>query len=410
MTPPLSYLNQPTQGDSAMSSNMILVVDDDEFQLELIGMQLATLGWNHVSLASGGEDALAQLETHGERIGAIITDLSMPGMDGAVLMRHLAQRGFQAGIILLSGVQDEILSSAVGLAQAHGLNVLGMLSKPPSLERLRELLAKLTAPPTSTLHSNLEEALAPERLASALAAGEFIPWYQPKVDIRNNTTVSVEALARWPLAAGGMIGPNRFVPAIEAAGLADELFFAMARQVVVDLRAWRQQHIQIKAAINMSMDTALNLEMPERLGDLVTAAGLQPGDLIIEVTESRLMVERSLAMETLTRLSLMGFVLSIDDFGTGYSSLVQLIDLPFRELKIDGSFVQRASRERKAEAILRISILIGVNLQMDVIAEGVETAEQLEFLRGHGGTIVQGYQIARPMPVAACTAWLRSGK
>ena len=207
-----------------------------------------------------------------------------------------------------------------------------------------------------------------------------------------------------------MIGPNRFVPAIEAAGLADELFFAIARQVVVDLRAWRQQRIQIKAAINMSMDTALNLEMPERLGELVTAAGLQPGDLIIEVTESRLMVERSLAMETLTRLSLMGFVLSIDDFGTGYSSLVQLIDLPFRELKIDGSFVQRASRERKAEAILRISILIGVNLQMDVIAEGVETAEQLEFLRGHGGTIVQGYQIARPMPVAACTAWLRSGK
>ncbi len=410
MTPPLSHPNQSPQGDSAVTSSMILVVDDDEFQLELIGMQLATLGWNHVSLASGGEDALAQLETHGERIGAIITDLSMPGMDGAVLMRHLAQRGFQAGIILLSGVQDEILSSAVGLAQAHGLNVLGMLSKPPSLERLRELLAKLTAPPTSTLHSNLEEALAPERLASALAAGEFIPWYQPKVDIRNNTTVSVEALARWPLAAGGMIGPNRFVPAIEAAGLADELFFAIARQVVVDLRAWRQKRIQIKAAINMSMDTALNLEMPERLGELVTAAGLQPGDLIIEVTESRLMVERSLAMETLTRLSLMGFVLSIDDFGTGYSSLVQLIDLPFRELKIDGSFVQRASRERKAEAILRISILIGVNLQMDVIAEGVETAEQLEFLRGHGGTIVQGYQIARPMPVAACTAWLRSGK
>ena len=410
MTPPLSHPNQSPQGDSAVTSSMILVVDDDEFQLELIGMQLATLGWNHVSLASGGEDALAQLETHGERIGAIITDLSMPGMDGAVLMRHLAQRGFQAGIILLSGVQDEILSSAVGLAQAHGLTVLGMLSKPPSLERLRELLAKLAAPPTSTLHSNLEEALAPERLASALTAGEFIPWYQPKVDIRNNTTVSVEALARWPLAAGGMIGPNRFVPAIEAAGLADELFFAMARQVVVDLRAWRQQHIQIKAAINMSMDTALNLEMPERLGELVTAAGLQPGDLIIEVTESRLMVERSLAMETLTRLSLMGFVLSIDDFGTGYSSLVQLIDLPFRELKIDGSFVQRASRERKAEAVLRISILIGVNLQMDVIAEGVETAEQLEFLRGHGGTIVQGYQIARPMPVAACTAWLRSGK
>jgi EAL domain-containing protein (putative c-di-GMP-specific phosphodiesterase class I) len=112
-------------------------------------------------------------------------------------------------------------------------------------------------------------------------------------------------------------------------------------------------------------------------------------------------------METLTRLSLMGFVLSIDDFGTGYSSLVQLVDLPFKELKIDGSFVQRASTERKAEAILRISITIGLNLGMSVTAEGVETQEQMEFVRLCGGTIVQGYHLARPMPFVACTEWLQ---
>jgi EAL domain-containing protein (putative c-di-GMP-specific phosphodiesterase class I) len=156
----------------------------------------------------------------------------------------------------------------------------------------------------------------------------------------------------------------------------------------------------------MSMDSALNLEIPERLCQLVNAAGLHPSDFVIEITESRLMVERYLAMETLTRLSLMGFALSIDDFGTGYSSLVQLTDLPFRELKIDGGFVRRASTERKAQAILRISIMIGANLGMDVIAEGVETAEQLEFLRSCGGTIIQGYQIARPMPFSTCTEWL----
>ena len=134
---------------------------------------------------------------------------------------------------------------------------------------------------------------------------------------------------------------------------------------------------------------------------------MQACDLVIEVTESRLMVQRSLAMETLTRLSMMGFVLSIDDFGTGYSSLVQLVDLPFKELKIDGSFVQRALAERKAEAVARISITIGVNLGMRVVAEGVETEAQMNFLRSCGGTIVQGYHLARPMPVAACTDWLR---
>lgn len=391
-----------------MHEDVILVVDDDAFQREVLGMQLAGLGWNNVLNASSGEQALALMDTHDRQISVVICDLSMPGMDGPVLMRHLAQRGFRAQLILLSGVQDEILSSAAGLAHAHGLDLLGCLSKPCAPSQLGELLAGLHPPASELHHTREEEALTPERLAAALAAGEFIPWYQPKVDIRSGQTVSAEALARWPVESGGMIGPGRFVPAIEAAGLADELFFAIARHVVADTAVWHRQNIPIKTAINLSMDTALNLEMPERLGQLVRASGLHPSDFIIEVTESRLMVERSLAMETLTRLSMMGFVLSIDDFGTGYSSLVQLVDLPFKELKIDGSFVQRANTERKAEAVLRISILIGVNLGMAVVAEGVETAEQLAFLRTCGGSIVQGYQIARPMPFAACTDWLQS--
>jgi EAL domain-containing protein (putative c-di-GMP-specific phosphodiesterase class I) len=350
-----------------------------------------------------------EFDQHGTQIAVIISDLSMPGMDGLVLMRHLALRGFGAAFILLSGMTDEILHSAAGLAQAHKLDLLGVLSKPCSPERLREMLARIQPRNGSLNPQRVEAALTPQHLAQALATGEFVPWYQPKVDLRNGKTVSAEALARWPLESGGMIGPARFVPAIEAAGMSDKLFFAMTQQVLRDLVSWRAQGILIKAAINMSMDTALNLSMPEYLNQLVDAAGLTPSDLIIEVTESKLMLERALAMETLTRLSLMGFVLSIDDFGTGYSSLAQLVDLPFKELKIDASFVQRASTEPKAEAMLRISITIGLTLGMDVVAEGVETAEQMEFLRRCGGTVVQGYFLARPMPHAACTEWLRRG-
>ena len=154
------------------------------------------------------------------------------------------------------------------------------------------------------------------------------------------------------------------------------------------------------------MDSALNLDMPEALHQIVLNHGLQAHDFIIEVTESRLMVQRSLAMESLTRLSLMGFMLSIDDFDTGYSSLVQLVDLPFRELKIDGSFVQRSLLEEKARTILRIAASLGSNLKMAVTAEGVETAEQLQYVRECGCDTVQGYFFARPMPFEACTQWL----
>jgi EAL domain-containing protein (putative c-di-GMP-specific phosphodiesterase class I)/ActR/RegA family two-component response regulator len=390
-----------------MPAQTILLVDDDELQLTLLGMQLANLGYTDVILARGGDEALAQFERHGTEINLIISDLSMPGMDGLVLMRHLAQRGFAASFILLSGATDEILSSAAGLAQAHHLDLLGVLSKPCAPERLRELLAARQPRSAGLSAQRIEEALTLMRLAQALTAGEFVPWYQPKVDIHTGKAVSAEALARWPVESGGMIGPAHFVPAIEAAGLSDQLFFAMANAVLADLAQWRSQGILIKVAINMSMDTALNLTMPQQLFDLVQAAGLQPADLIIEVTESKLMVERSLAMETLTRLSLMGFLLSIDDFGTGYSSLAQLVDLPFKELKIDSSFVQRANAERKAEAILRISVTIGLTLGMGVVAEGVETAEQMEFLRSCGGTVVQGYHLARPMPFGTCSAWLQ---
>jgi len=328
-------------------------------------------------------------------------------MDGLVLMRHLAQRGFVASFILLSSSNEDILSSAAGLAEAHHLDLLGVLSKPCAPDSLRALLALRQQHRSVLSATRISETLTTQRLTQALSAGEFVPWYQPKVDISTGKTVSVEALARWPVESGGMIGPGHFVPAIESAGLSDQLFFAMVRAVLADLQLWRTQGMLIKAAVNMSMDTALNLAMPEQLLQLVISAGLQPTDLIIEVTESRLMVERCLAMETLTRLSLMGFALSIDDFGTGYSSLAQLADLPFKELKIDASFVQRANSERKAEAIVRISVTIGLYLGMSVVAEGVETAEQVEFLRNCGGTLVQGFHIARPMPFTNCTAWIQ---
>ena len=390
-----------------MKTQTILLVDDDDFQLAILGTQLANLGCQNVILAHGGEEALIEFDRHRTKIDIIISDLAMPEMDGLVLMRHLEQRGVAASFILLSSSSEDVLSSAAGLAQSHHLDLLGVLSKPCAPESLRALLATRRQPRSDLSANRIGETLTPQRLTQALSSGEIVPWYQPKVDISTGKTGSVEALARWPVESGGMIGPGHFVPAIESAGLSDQLFFAVVRAVLADLKLWRTQGILIKAAVNMSMDTALNLTMPEQLLQLVSSAGFQPTDLIIEVTESRLMVERSLAMETLTRLSLMGFTLSIDDFGTGYSSLSQLVDLPFKELKIDASFVQRANAERKAEAMVRISVTIGRSLGMSVVAEGVETTEQMEFLRNCGGSLVQGFHIARPMPITDCTAWLQ---
>lgn len=396
----------PEDTHGAGQIGAVLVVDDDAFQLELIAGQLADIGWLHVIRATSGAQALASFGEHGTSIVAIISDLSMPDMDGLVLMRHLSRCRFGGGIILLSGVQADILGSAGELAQAHRLHILGCLHKPCDPRQLQQLLVGLHAPEVVVVTTHDASLLSTERLQAALAAGEFVPWYQPKVALQSGKTVGVEALARWPQADSSLISPGVFVPAMEAAGLADALFFAMARQVASDMEQWRSMGIHVKASINLSMETAHNLAMPEQLGQIVYAAGVCPEDVVIEVTESRLMVNRAVTLESLTRLSLMGFTLSIDDFGTGFSSLMQLIDLPFRELKIDGSFVQRASHEPKAQTAVVLSSLLGKALKMDVVAEGVETAEQLEFLRSNGCAMVQGFYVARPMPCTACTDWI----
>jgi EAL domain-containing protein (putative c-di-GMP-specific phosphodiesterase class I) len=284
------------------------------------------------------------------------------------------------------------------------LRLLGVLPKPSSSECLSALLGKLQAGAKRSpmVHG---VALTAERLQLALDAREIVPWYQPKVEANTGRAMGVEALARWPLANGSMIGPGEFVPLMEEAGLADALFISMVEQVTADVVRWQAAGLLLKVSVNLSMDCAHNLDLPEQLLRLVVGRGLLPGDFVIEVTESQLMVRRSVAMESLTRLSLMGFQLSIDDFGTGYSSLVQLVDLPFKELKIDGSFVQRASQELKAKTILRIATSLGLNLGMGVVAEGVETAEQLQLVRECGCNSVQGYYFAKPMPFKTCSQW-----
>lgn len=384
----------------------VLVVDDEELQRVIISEQLHDIGVLEVLTAVSGTDALQVFDDTGQSVDIVVCDLFMPGMDGLVLMRNLAQRHVTPAVILVSGNDEEILQSAEGLGQAHGLHLLGILTKPCDPHRLAQLIQDYLRTPARRHFMGSTDSLLRQDLALGLAQCEFVPWYQPKLDLQTGNAIGVEALARWIRQDGKTIGPAQFIPAMETEGLVDELFFQMARQAASDLAHWHALGIKCTTAINLSMDTAKLLDLPERLSTIVTEGGLQNADLVIEVTESRLAVDRSLTLETLTRLSLMGFTLSIDDFGTGYSSLVQLIDLPFRELKIDGSFVRRANTERKAETVLHIALMLGKLLHMKVVAEGVETAEQLEHLKSWGAQTVQGYHIARPMPFEACTEWL----
>lgn len=388
-----------------LADETILIVDDDPFQLETLGLILTQLGSRCVLAALDGETALEILQQKGADITTMLLDVCMPQMDGPQLLRRLAENHCKARIFLVSAVSTDQLLSIGELGRSHKLNIVGFMRKPVSMDMLKKTLQHDMQ---SSHHANASDSLdiSHTRLALALRSGEIHPWYQPKVDSKRLRLVGVEALARWRLPDGKLIAPNQFIPAIENQGLSCELFFSIFDQVLADIRRWNDAGQRIKASVNLSMDCASYLELPDRMLTAIQQHGVAVDQIMIEVTESRLMEDRVSALETLTRMTLAGLQLSIDDFGTGYSTLSQIAALPFSELKVDGSFVQKSCSDSKARAIVLSTVTLGRTLGMTVVAEGVETFAQLDLLRQCEASTIQGYLIARPMPREQLMHWL----
>ena len=383
----------------------ILLVDDEAFALELLTRQLAALGFNRVTAIGGAAQALARLADRSVRFDIVFSDLQMPGMDGVEFVRALAQAGFTGELVLVSGENERILQTANQLARAHGLRVLGSLSKPVAPERLRRLLARHTEASAPQPRSE-RKVYAPEELRRAIAGGELLCHCQPKVSLATGALTGVEILVRWQHPDDGLVFPDRFIGVAEEHGLIDELTRAVLLAALRQARIWRDAGLDCPVAINLSMDNLGYPEFADFVVDALAQAGVPPDSLVLEVTESRLMKDARTVLDVLARLRLKRIELSIDDFGTGHSSLAQLRDLPFNELKLDRGFVHGAGRDPNLAAILASSLDMARRLGMRTVAEGIEDRDDWDFLRESGCDAAQGYFIARPMPLTALAGWL----
>lgn len=333
----------------------------------------------------------------------IVVDLQMPGMDGVEVLRHLAKLEFAGGVILLSAEDERVLHTAQKLASAHGLNVIAGFQKPVAPEALA---AALLHPVLAVRHRPDVNPLGPEALRLGIARGDLVNVYQPKVNVQSGRVSGVESLVRWQHPTLGLLSPDRFIPIAEEHGLIDAVTHLVLRGALDQSRRWRDAGLDLSVAVNVSMDNLADLGFPKLVQGQARALGVRPGSLILEVTESRLMKDPVAALDILTRLKLMRFMLSIDDFGTGYSSLSQLRDLPFDEIKIDRGFVHGASREPTLRGIFDASCHLAHDLRMTIVAEGVEDAEDWELLRRSKCDQAQGYFIARPMPGPQIPDWI----
>lgn len=386
------------------SHEKVLIVDDEPFVLKLLMRQLENAGFNDIHAFECAQDALTVIESDAD-VSLVFCDLQMPGMDGVEFVRYLAHAGYQGGLVLVSGEDGRILQTAERLARGHQLKVLGVLHKPVSPDHLQRVLgnhaASTTAPPRAE-----RTIYAADELQQAIAGGELINYYQPKVDLATGAVVGVEALVRWQHPRDGMVFPDQFVTTAEEHGLIDDLTRSVLCGALRQARAWQGMGLPLQVSVNISMDNLKLLAFPDLVMQAVGEAGIPVTNLILEVTESRLMTNPLASLDILTRLRLKRLGLSIDDFGTGHSSLAQLRDIPFDELKIDQSFVHGACDRPSVKAIFDASLEMARQLNMKSVAEGVEDQRDWDFLRSSGCDLAQGYFIARPMPGAELPAWI----
>ncbi|MFD1903504.1 putative bifunctional diguanylate cyclase/phosphodiesterase [Paenibacillus rhizoplanae] len=242
-------------------------------------------------------------------------------------------------------------------------------------------------------------------LRKALARSEFMVVYQPKWDSLLNVTVGLEALLRWRHPEHGVISPGEFIPIAEETGMIVPITYWMLHEVCGQNMLWHQAKVaSVAVSINMSARMFEGGSLYEVVEEALTRSGLAPHFLELEITESIAMNNMEETVAQLSKLRELGVRVSLDDFGTGFSSLGNLDEIPVNTLKIDQVFIRKSKMHSK-KAIISNIIAIASNLNMEVVAEGVETTEQIELLQSLGCRVMQGFYYGRPMPVKELGQW-----
>ncbi|CAB4775862.1 MAG: EAL domain-containing response regulator [Ilumatobacteraceae bacterium] len=383
----------------------VLVIDDEEAICELIVAVAESAGFEatSASLPRDIEDAI------GGRFDLVVLDLSLGEIDGIEIMSKLGATHRGMPVILVSGADQTLLDTAGRIAEMHKLRVIGTFAKPFSLDVLKTAMMEWSQvidqgmdPTGPKVIINADLLLDPDLLHLA---------YQPKVSTQTGEALGVEALVRWRHKDHGDVSPAILVALVEQEARTSELLDLVMMMAARDRKRYRALASLADISINISVLDLNDEELPRRAQRVLLEAA--PSERwTFEVTETAPITDVAPALAILTRLRIAGFRLSVDDFGTGTSNYERLLVAPFTELKIDRAMVSRLDIAAvEPDPMVRSGIDVGHSLNMQVVAEGVETADQFRMVRDLGCDAAQGYLISPPVvPVqidAALDEWRR---
>jgi EAL domain-containing protein (putative c-di-GMP-specific phosphodiesterase class I) len=382
----------------------ILVIDDEPNIGSLIADVAEVLGFS----CTATTEASDFFEALDPNTGLVILDLMMPFIDGIELLRLLAEYKYHNGVVLMSGVETCVLETAEQLAAALGLSIIGRLRKPFSIAKLEGILRMYEDVPARVLPDTELVGILDEELRVAVQQSDFVLHYQPQIKIATHEVIGFEGLVRWLHPKLGVVYPDRFIERLEQLDLIDQLGWIVLKIGIENWHCLAEINGDAPTlSLNVAAHSLRDLTLPDRLALLLKQHNMPPAKLILEVTESGVLNHLANTLDVLTRLRLKGIQLAIDDFGIGYSMLQQLRRIPATELKIDKSFIHDMLTSHGDGVIVRNTIAIGHDLGMRLIAEGVETVEQLEYLSLHRCDIAQGYLIYKPQPLAVALSWFQ---
>jgi len=396
---------------SALRRLKILIVEERPDYQQKLARMLGKVGCETIDTVADGHEALHMLQTQTEAFGLVVCNLDIGGIDGLEFVRHSTRLGV-GGLILYSKHDDAIRSSAEWMSRAYKAPLLGILGVPFNLAQLAKLVRRVNT--NYTVYSDVisdsgnpqdVDRGAVEELELALKARQFVPYYQPKVNLIGGELRGAEVLARWQHPELGLLAPVHFVELMETVGLIEPLTHLVLEQAAMHAVDWARRGLRVPLAVNVSPLTLEHPDCAKQLLEIIARTGADPAQFTFEITEKAFARDTTTVLENVLRLRMKGCGISVDDFGTGYSSLQQLNRTPITELKLDRSFVRRMLSQPKSMSIIESMVDLSNKLKLKTVAEGIDSDAQRSRLAELGCQMGQGYLFAKPLDLFGFEDW-----
>jgi EAL domain-containing protein (putative c-di-GMP-specific phosphodiesterase class I)/ActR/RegA family two-component response regulator len=373
-----------------VNENRLLVVDDDSEVGAFFGQVGEDLGFETKVLLDPNQFAQTVLDFSPT---VLLLDLQMPGRDGIELLRELSTLDRRPKVLIASGLDSRVLTTASELGISMGVDVAGAFCKPIALDELEVLLVRL---------KSQKKVVSAAGLRQAIDNGQLVVHYLPKATFKGPgrwIIEGAEALVRWEHPEYGLLYPRDFIGIAEETGLITEVTDFVFRASMEQARVWFANGLYMELGVNLSAQFLGDLGFPDRLLTLIRENNLDPSMITIELMETASMQDPAVALDILARLRVKNINLCLDDFGTGQSSLTHLYKMPFSEVKLDNQFTNDMRLREDARALVEGLIYLTHKLKMRACAEGVEDEGTLQLLEQMHCDKVQGHLIG-----AACRA------